>query len=274
MLTQSLTKLSTSWLKLGTIVCFMLSGMVNAEQPFTIAVASNFQLPLQQILAESEDWHDKPLRIVVGSSGGLFAQAIKGAPFDMLLSADSQRPEELVAKGLASAASAYTQGLLVVWPIKNKEASAQEASIQANEALAHLNGKLAIANPELAPFGTSALSFINTLNNAASLKQQLVFASNVSQAFQFVDSGNARIGILAKSSLLQAHHRFNADKYLAFWEIPTNRYSAIIQKLVIFNNSKHQATAQALLDFLIAPSTQIKLQTLGYAPIKSPFINE
>ena len=250
------------------IVFSMLSQSLKADTPLTIGVASNFQLPLKQLLAESPTWDTQNIRIVVGASGSLYNQVVKGAPLDVVLLANSEWPERLYNEGLASQVHSYAIGKLVVWPL----GKANTRLINISKALNATQGKIAIAHPEQAPYGASAKAFINKLPINANIQANLVLARSVSQAFQFVDSGNAQIGFVAESLLIQAYKKLGKSKYLDYYLIPQEQYPKIVQKLALLNSvnnrsTKIQSQANDFIDFLLNEKTQEKLEKLGYSPL-------
>ncbi|MFT6269129.1 MAG: molybdenum ABC transporter molybdate-binding protein [Alphaproteobacteria bacterium] len=238
-----------------------LDGKPSAPQ-LTIAVASNFHFPLSTLIAQSDYWSAQSIRLVLGSSGTLHAQLSQGAPFDLFFSADIQRPFTLEEDNLAVARQTYAQGKLVLFPTSDLLAQ----SLLLNNTL-KITGKLAIANPKLAPFGSAAQAYVSTLSNAQFLQQQMVLGANVNQAFQFVDSGNAEVGLLAESVLINAQFTFKNSKYSRYLVLPNELYPAIIQQVVIANTSKHKAHAQRFIDFVVSAGSQAKLASLGYLPI-------
>jgi molybdenum ABC transporter molybdate-binding protein len=252
------------------MTCLLAQGKVSkaaitttsSGPPLTIAVASNFQFPLSTLIEESEYWSAQNIRIVVGSSGTLYAQLSKGAPFDLFFSADSERPSHLEKMNVASGRQSYARGKLILFPASNETTK----DIQQNNML-NVVGKLAIANPKLAPFGKAAFEYIDSLANADYLKKQLVLGANATQAFQFVDSGNAKAGLLAESVLIYAQKNLQDSKYRNYFVIPSELYTPIFQQVVIANTSQHKAHAQKFIDFVVSSNSQNRLYGLGYLPL-------
>lgn len=250
----------------------------DASQPLTVAVASNFKYTLEHIIASSDYWSKQNIRLVTGSSGMLYAQIMNGAPFDVFLSADSQRPKDLVNAGLAKSANVYAIGRLVLWPVPLSLSAAVSAGTEAERSqylqaslmayLSSFEGKLAIANPTLAPFGKAALEVIESLTSlndlSDHLSEQLVTGSNVNQAFQFVDSGNAQVGIIAESLLIQASQLLGKDKYNNYMLIPRSLYSNIAQSIVALKPYAINAQRDAFVAFLLSAQTQALLLQYGY----------
>lgn len=222
-------------------------------QQLKVAVASNFYHSLVELVAPTE--FAKQVKLSSGSTGLLYAQIRQGAPFDLFLSADSVRPKLLVEQGLAYQAKTYAIGELVLWP----------AASEPKKLLQTFQGKLAIANPKLAPYGKAALQVLITLELVQAYQTRLVKGNNVSQAFQFVDSGNAPLALLAKSQLLQAEQKFATNKsYDNFQAIPKHWYQPIKQQMVILKQTKQLALAQKFSAWLLSDKVQQELATFGY----------
>jgi molybdate transport system substrate-binding protein len=237
------------------------------NRPLTVAVASNFKYTLEQIIASSDYWSTQNVRLVTGSSGMLYAQIMKGAPFDVFLSADTLRPNRLVQAGLGKNAQVYALGRLVLWPLLPSGISVDDAQNLRRGFLANLTnfkGKLAIANPQLAPFGKAALEAIKSAPALHYLTDQLVKGTNINQAFQFVDSGNAQAGILAESLLIQAGQLLGTDKYDDYVLIPKPHYNAIEQSIVVLKRSSLHPQSELFMRFLLSEKTQKLLPQYGY----------
>ena len=220
-----------------------------------IAVASNFYHSLSELIQQSE-WADQ-VKLSSGSTGLLFAQIKKGAPFDIFLSADAERPILLSQQELAFEPSTYAVGKLVLWP----------ASKGIETTLKNFKGKLAIANPKLAPYGAAAFETLEFLSLAPSYNSRLIKANNINQAFQFTDSGNAQLSLLAKAQLLQAKQKAMApkqSKYDNYQDIPTQWHKPITQKMVILKRTKNLMLAKDFQSWLLSDNIQHKLTASGY----------
>lgn len=234
-------------------VCVILSVSNAQAQELKVAVASNFYHSLYQLIKQSELANKVVLSS--GSSGLLYAQIKKGAPFDVFLSADSHRPQLLAQQGFAFSPQTYAIGELVLWP----------AVSNVQSELANLKGKLAVANPKLAPYGEAAVATLHYLGLEKKLQSQLVKANNVNQAFQFVDSGNAQLAILSKAQLKQAIDRFGADKgYENYQSIPSEWHQQVVQQMVILKRTNQLVLAQQFTAWLLSESVQQKLTLAGY----------
>ena len=240
--------------------------------PITIAVASNFRFPLERVIASSEYWSQQNIRLVTGSTGVLYAQIVQGAPFDVFLSADHQRPIKLAEQGLANEPALYASGKLALWPMTERTMSALNNNSRTyvntefvKGILREQQGKFAIAHPELAPFGFAAKAYLDDIGTG--LKARLVLGNNVTQAFQFIDSGNASMGFVAESLLIQASLQFKKAKYHQYVLPDAADYPPILQYLVVLTRTQHTAKAQAFADFLQQEDVQKQLQALGYAEL-------
>lgn len=240
------------------VLFFMLScvsAVSAAGETLKVAVASNFYLPLQTILNDSK--FKSNLVLSSGASGLLYAQIRQGAPFDVFLSADKVRPALLHAKRLANKPVTYAIGQLVIWP------SRQPAAVK----LAQYQGKLAIADPLLAPYGQAAMQVLQSHALLQSYQGRLIKAHNVNQAFQFVDSGNAGLALLSKAQLWQARMKTSNggnDKYNTFYPVTMTDDSQIEQQLVILNHAFEHPLANEFVQWLLSQPVQQKLQKMGY----------
>lgn len=235
--------------------------------PLTIAVASNFAYTLEQLIARSPFWSTQELRIVTGSSGVLYAQILKGAPFDVFLSADLERPNKLVQAGLGHHAQVYAIGRLALWTggiIDVREHNEISTETSYLSYLTNFSGKLAIADPRVAPFGKAALELIENEPALRYLQAQLVKGSNVNQAFQFVDSSNAQAGLIAQSLLIQASAVLGSAKYQNYILIPRTQYTLIEQAVISLKRENMHSQSDAFVRFILSPETQAVLTNYGY----------
>jgi len=250
----------------GFVLLLLTTSSYAQQKALKVAVASNFYHSLQQLLVE-EGWQQK-VKLSSGASGLLYAQIKKGAPFDVFLSADVERPELLEQQGLAHSRVTYAYGELVLWPaeLSLQELSLQELSLQ-ELSLQEYSGRLVIANPKLAPYGRAAEEVLNALSLQDKFKGKLITASNINQAFQFVDSGNAKLALLARSQLVHANKvltKSGKDNYLNFKLIPVSLYSPIAQQAVVINRSKQVEESQNFIAWLMSEKIQNKIIEHGY----------
>jgi molybdate transport system substrate-binding protein len=197
------------------------------------------------------------VQLTFGSSGNFFSQIENGAPFDLFFSADVEYPKRLESEGLAQPGtlSRYATGEIVLWTRK-------ESAIPLEGLRALLKPgirKIAIANPQLAPYGRAAVAALQHEGIYDQVRDKLVIGENISQAAQFVESGNADIGILALSLALAPPLR---DKGV-YYEIPALFYPAIEQGAVILKSSKQTELAEQFLAFLKKPEIVRLMKSYG-----------
>ncbi|MBU2883497.1 molybdate ABC transporter substrate-binding protein [Psychrosphaera sp. B3R10] len=221
-----------------------------------VAVATNFYHVMSELKTEFEKNQPHKLQISSGSSGIIFSQISNGAPYDVFLSADSERPRKLIADNLAykNSLKTYAVGELIWWQPNTKHMTL--------DTLKNYNTKLAIANPRLAPYGQAAIAVLKQLNLRKPV--QLVKGMNVGQAFQYVDSGNVQAGLVAKSSVVNGYNRFADPKYLNYITLRADWYPEIEQQLVILKRTAEVQLAQTFVTFMLSTDTQKRLRELGY----------
>ena len=227
--------------KLKSFTCFFvffvsLMGTSQAvADELKVAVASNFY-PTMKIIAKRYELrtagssaHHKVI-LIPGSSGKHYAQIMNGAPFDVFFSADIERARMLEQEGkiVAGTRFTYALGKLILWSsIDNYVDSKGET----------LNKKdfryLAIANPKLAPYGKSAEEALRSLKLWTNLKERLVQGENIAQTFQFIASGNAKLGFVAYSQIMNPGLSIDGS----FWEVPQSIYKPIEQQAVLLKDS-------------------------------------
>ena len=225
-----------------------------------VAVASNFYSTIK-VIAEhfelktvSSSGQQHKVILIPGSSGKHYAQIINGAPFDIFFSADTERARLLEQEGKVDSGTRFTYALgkLVLWsPIDNY------VDLQGKV----LNKKdfryLAIANPKLAPYGKSAEEVLKSLKIWANLKGRLVRGENIAQTFQFVSSGNAKLGFVAYSQIRTPDHTTGGS----FWEVPQSIYRPIEQQAVLLKDS---ALAREFLSFVKSDESLSIIYESGY----------
>jgi molybdate transport system substrate-binding protein len=218
-----------------------------------VAVAANFAAPMQRIAEAFGADTGHVLTLTAGATGALYAQIRAGAPFDVLLAADTETPARLLAEGLAVAGSGFTYatGRLVLWSPQPGRVDA-DGAVLAGGRFRHL----ALANPKLAPYGRAAMQVLQRMGLAQSLAPKLVRGQNVAQAYQFVASGNAELGFVARSQVIGADG--------SAWPVPSSLHEPIRQDAVLLRQGAANPAAQALLDYLRGPRAQAVLRAFGY----------
>ncbi len=244
----------------GIILTLMLclADMALAESA-TVAVASNFRVPAEKLVQVFEQQTGHTVVLSAGSTGRLFAQIVNGAPFDVLLAADAERPRRLVESGAAMPESRFTYavGQLVLWSAD--PALDGEDCRQALQALQFR--RLAIANPDTAPYGAAAREVLERLELwGAALDGRLVTAANVAQAMQFVASGNANLGLVAYSLLNTA----GLPASTCQWAVPETWHAPIEQQAVQLRHGVDNVVAVAFLNFLQGDQGRQMILNYGY----------
>jgi len=219
-----------------------------------IAAASNFSATLKQLVKQFEASNHHKVTLAFASTGKQYAQILHGAPFDAFFAADAKHPKLLEKQGLAIPKSRFTYALgkLVLWSPKATLVD-KDAKILESKKFNYLS----IGNPKLAPYGRAAKQVLQAQKQWVSLQNQLVRGENIGQAFLYVKSGNAQLGLIAYS---QIKHPLQAITG-SFWMPPESLYDPINQQAVLLKNTL--ATRQ-FMDFIKSDSAQQLIQSYGY----------
>jgi molybdate transport system substrate-binding protein len=245
---------------LTAIVVWLATAMA-AAQTLTVAAASDLQTALPVIAAQFEKETGHKTTLTFGSSGNFFTQIQNGAPFDVFLSADIDYPKRLERSGLAEPGTLYQYaiGHIVLW-------TRSDSGVDVRGGLSVLTNanvrKVAIANPRYAPYGRAAEAALRHEQLYERVRGKFVLGENISQAAQFVQSGNAQVGILALSLALAPALKA-AGTYVVISE---SFYPPIEQAAVVVAMSKQKALARQFIDFLQKPEIVSMLQSFGLAP--------
>lgn len=243
-------------LRIG-LLCLLLSfaPVLNAGE-VRVAVAANFLATLKALAPLYEQQSGDRLIISAGSSGKLFAQIVNDAPYHVFLSADQQFPEKLIqqGKGLAEPRFVYATGVLVLW-------SAEETTLDETRLTSSEVRRIALANFATAPYGAAAKQALDKMRLWRALEKKIVRGESVGQAFQFVASGNAQLGFIALSQVLNPNNKFNRQYY---WQVPTDLYTPLVQEAVLLEYGKNNVAARRFLDFLNSPAARKVISEYGY----------
>jgi len=222
-----------------------------------IAVASNFTAPMHVIAERFERDTGHQALLAFGSTGKLYAQIRNGAPFEVLLAADEEIPSKLEGEGLGVAGSRFTYaiGTLVLWSGKEGYVDDQAKALT-QRPFRHL----AIANPKTAPYGAAAMATLTQLGLADSVREKLVQGENIAQTYQFVASGNAELGFVALSQLLEDGEIGQGSA----WVVPAAYHPPIRQDALLLTKGRDNPAAQALLDYLQSAKVTDVIQAYGY----------
>jgi molybdate transport system substrate-binding protein len=240
-------------IRLFTIVFFLLPGWVQAEN-INVAVASNFRPAMLSLQKAFESISEHQISLIFGSTGKQYAQISQGAPFDVFLAADTERPRQIEEDGLAVNGSRFTYaiGQLVLW-------SADEQYVDQNGQVLHLDDfqHIALANPRLAPYGLAAKQTLQELSVWEDLKKKMVFGENVAQSYQFIASGNARLGFVALSQVLHPEKPCIG----AYCLVPKSHYAPIAQQAVLLSEN---VASRAFFSFLQSEEAIVIIKQHGY----------
>lgn len=220
-----------------------------------IAVATNFKPVMDELEAAFEADAGDVLTVSAGSTGKIFAQIRHGAPVDVFLSADQARPSLLEdgAEAVAGSRMTYAIGQLVLW--RKSEGSVEPGALAAPNL-----GRVAIANPELAPYGRAAMETLAVLGLAETLADKRVLGENVGQAFAFVETGNAEFGFVALSQVLA----LPAGATGAYWTVPGEHYQPIRQDAVLLKRGADKPVARGFMAFLKSDEAREIIGAAGY----------
>lgn len=246
------------WIQGATLTLLILTGASAFAGEVTVAVASNFLNPFKQLIPVFQKQSGHTVRTVSGSTGKLYAQIVHGAPFEVFLAADSERPRLLEKNGQAIAGTRFTyaQGKIVLWSADPRRITADGKSILNRQNFRHL----ALANPKTAPYGKAARTTLLRLKLWKSLSPTIVRGENISQTFQFIATGNAEAGFVALSQIMDPRLKIQGSR----WIVPEHLYDVIDQDAVLLTQGQSQPAAKALLQFLKSKAAREIIQSYGY----------
>lgn len=241
-------KLMVSWI-IG--LSFMTTNAVGGE--IKVAVASNFSKTIKVLVNKFEQTSGHKIKISTGSTGKHYAQITNGAPYHVFLAADEERPKMLEDQGYAveNTRFTYAKGVVVLWS-DNKGLRLGEKILQGSYA-----GRLAYANPKLAPYGRAAKEVMISLGVWDKYKRKAVRGENIGQTFQFVKSGNAIMGFVSSSQIMEPENKIHGS----FWVVPKGLYTGINQQAILL---KENTIARAFLLFIKSPEMQNVIKGYGY----------
>lgn len=248
----------------------ILLGISCAAQQLKVAAAADLSSVMPSLVAAFEKQTGLRVSVSLGSSGNFFAQIQNGAPFDVFLSADRSYPERLQETNLAQPGSMveYARGKLVLWTPRSSQL--HFAADKDGALLGDLGGlsapavrRIAIANPEHAPYGRAALAVLEYYGIYEKVREKLVLGENIAQTAQFAQAGNADVACIAYSIALTPQMKARGQFVL----IPQYSYPPLEQAAVVLKSSKNKAQAQRFLEFLGTAKAQAILRRFGFEAV-------
>lgn len=242
---------------LPLLLWLFLAGPAAAEEA-VVAVAANFSEVAERLAKDFARESGHKLTFVAGSTGKLYAQIANGAPFDAFLSADQETPARLEKEGQAVAGSRFTYatGRLTLW-------SPEPGRVGRDGAATLREGKfrnLAMANPELAPYGAATKQALEKLGLWERFKDKIVMGETIGQAHAMIASGNAELGFVALSSVLSPRNETKGSR----WDVPGHLYEPLQQDAVLLTRAASNPAARGFLDFLRSAKAKALIESYGY----------
>jgi molybdate transport system substrate-binding protein len=239
------------------LACLLLAALPARADDVSVAVAANFTAPMKQIAAAFEKDSGHKVVVSYGSTGKFYAQIKNGAPFEILLAADDETPAKLVKENVGQTGSQFTYavGKLLLWSAKPGFVDSAGAVLKKGD-FAHLS----LPDPKLAPYGVAAVEALKALGAYETAAPKIVTAENLTQAYQFIASGNAELGFVALSQVLK-----DGKVEGSSWMVPASLYTPIRQDAVLLAPAKGKPAAEALMQFLKGDKAKAVIKSFGYA---------
>ena len=241
-----------------TGLVFAVSSLATQAAEVQVAVAANFTAPMQKIAAEFEKDTGHKALLAFGATGKFYAQIKNGAPFQVFLAADEQTPAKLEAEGDAVPGSRFTYaiGTLVLWSAQPGYVDDQGAVLKKDQ-FKHL----AMANPKTAPYGAAAVAVLTKLGLLNAIEPKFVTGENITQTYQFIETGNAELGFVALSQVMMDGKLTSGSA----WIVPADLHQPLRQDAVLLVGGKDQPAAKALLEYLKGAKAVAIIKSYGYA---------
>jgi molybdate transport system substrate-binding protein len=242
-------------------LCLISSALRANAQAISAAAAADLSSVLTELATKYKSQTGNEVRLSFGASGNLTQQIRNGAPFDLFFSADEDYPRRLIADGFAERGSLYRYavGRVVLWVPASSTLDLSGKGV--NVLLDPSVKKIAIANPLHAPYGRAAAAVLKHFGVYEKVSDRLVLGESVSQAAQFVESGNAQAGLIALSHALAPGMK-NKGKY---WQVPTDSYPELDQAVVILSRSRQKKEAAAFLGYLKGGEARSTFEHYGFS---------
>ena len=244
--------------RLLTLIAALSPWLAAQAEQVHVAVAANFTAPAKVLASIFEKTTGHQARLSFGATGAFYTQIKNGAPFDVLLAADDERPARLEKEGdtVPGSRFTYATGQLVLWSAKPGLVDDEGAVLKHGQF-----GKIAIANPKNAPYGAAAVEAMEKLGLAATLQPKLVTGESIGQTFNFIATGNAELGFVALAQVLEG----GKLKSGSMWVVPAQYHAPIIQDAVILKRAANNPAAKAWMELLKTPQSKELIRSYGYA---------
>lgn len=246
-----------NFIRVLTAIGLMTVNLISQAETTIVAVAANFTKPMTEIAEVFEKTTGHSAKLSFGSSGKFVAQIENAAPFEVFLSADDKNTLALEKSGLAVANNHFTYaiGKLVLW-------SATANLVDNQGEILNKGGfkHLALADPKLAPYGAAAMEVLKNKNLLNKLQPLFVQGENIAQTYQFVSTGNAELGFVALSQVMENGKISSGSA----WQVPDNLYTPIRQDVVLLKKGEGNPAASALMQFLKSPEAKAIISKYGY----------
>lgn len=247
------------FIRLLTVTGLLTISIISQAETTIVAVAANFTKPMTEIAAAFEKTTGHSANLSFGASGKFVAQIENAAPFEVFLAADDKTTAKVVQDGFAVANSdfIYAIGKLVLW-------SATTGLVDDKGDILNKGGfkHIALADPKLAPYGAAAVELLKNKTLFDKLQPLFVQGENINQTYQFVSTGNAELGFVALSQVLD----IDKGKIVngSAWQVPENLYTPIRQNAVLLKKAEGNPAAPALIEFLKSPEAKAIISKYGY----------
>jgi len=249
--------MKTSFSPLLAGLVFAVSSLAVQAAEVVVAVAANFTAPMQKIAAEFEKDTGHRALVSFGPTGKFYAQIKNGAPFAVFFAADDKTPARLETEGDTVPGSRFTYaiGKLALWSSKPDFVDDQGEVLRSGD-FRHV----AIASPKVAPYGTAAVEALTRLGLLDAIQPKFVTGESISQAYQFVATGNAELGFVALSQVMEDGRMTGGSA----WIIPADLHEPIRQDAVILAAGRDNPAAQALMEYLKGDKAAAFIRSFGY----------
>lgn len=246
------------WRRALGLALALAAPLAAQAETVNVAVAANFTAPARVLAAIFQKTTGHEAKLSFGPTGGFYTQIKNGAPFDVLLAADNERPARLEQEGdgVPGTRFTYATGQLVLWSAKEGFVDGQGQVLKGGQF-----NKLSIANPKLAPYGAAAMQTLDKLGLTAQVQPKLVTGESIGQAYNFVATGNADLGFVALAQVQEA----GKLKGGSAWVVPASMHEPIVQDAVLLKRAADNPAAKAWLALLRSPKAKELIRGYGYA---------